>query len=440
MQSNPQISQVKIKCEYCGNNPVPHFVYWFFESLNILLSPIRQSFLKAFSFIRLPDASRIATKIGNFFGIISFNLDINKCKVERAKVLWEEAQKRGIKMEELLLFGKPFDVYAAEANQQVSKSASKQISKVIIFSGLPRPRNIDRVALDAMDDKAILKKKFVEAGLPVPKGGSVWNFGQAKKIFKDLECSVPIYGRPGWLINPPRLAPSETGRHATAIVKPRAGSRGRHSTTFVSTVDDLESAYKIAKQLCFWVVVEEQLFGPVYRATVINYELCGVLRGDSPQVVGDGLNSIMKLIEIKNLSPHPGIKDIKTDHDTEKFLARQNLKLTSVLTKGQIVSLSEKIGVSYGGSSSEDFEICHPDNKELFVKAAKVVSDPIIGFDFIIPDITKSYKEQKCGFLEANSLPFINLHHNPLLGKSRNVAAKVWDTILNDKNKKNEQK
>jgi cyanophycin synthetase len=104
------------------------------------------------------------------------------------------------------------------------------------------------------------------------------------------------------------------------------------------------------------------------------------------------------------------------------------------LAKGQGVSLSEKIGVNYGGSSCEDFEICHPDNKELFVQAARLVNDPIVGFDFIIPDITKSWKGQKCGFLEANSLPFIDLHYNPLLGKPRNVAAKVWDTILNDKN------
>jgi cyanophycin synthetase len=95
----------------------------------------------------------------------------------------------------------------------------------------------------------------------------------------------------------------------------------------------------------------------------------------------------------------------------------------------QTINLSEKIGVNYGGSSSEDFDICHPDNRQIFEKAAKVLGDPIVGFDFIIPDITKSWKEQKSGFIEVNSLPFINLHHDPLLGKPRNVAAKVWDMV-----------
>ena len=103
--------------------------------------------------------------------------------------------------------------------------------------------------------------------------------------------------------------------------------------------------------------------------------------------------------------------------------------LNYIPSAGDRINLSEKIGVNYGGSSSEDFEICHPDNKQLFVRAAKVLGDPVVGFDFIIADITKSWKEQKSGFIEVNSLPFINLHHDPLLGRPRNVAAPVWDML-----------
>jgi glutathione synthase/RimK-type ligase-like ATP-grasp enzyme len=81
---------------------------------------------------------------------------------------------------------------------------------------------------------------------------------------------------------------------------------------------------------------------------------------------------------------------------------------------GEIVYLSEKIGVSYGGLSAEEYDIAHPENKKLFEKAAQVFGDVIIGFDFMIPDITRPWREQRCGFLEANSVPFINLHHTPL--------------------------
>lgn len=302
-------------------------------------------------------------------------------------------------MKELLIFGKGFDTYVT----RIKNKETEENFHEIVFSGLLRPRGYDDRALDAMDDKLLLKRKLSQAHIPVPQGGDAWNLYSAKKIFNTITKPV--------------------------IVKPRSGSRGRHSTTFITTEKDLIKAYHIAKQLCFWVIVEEHLEGPVYRGTVINYKLEGVLRGDSPFVVGNGTNTIEKLISEKNSKSHPGVKDIVISPHIETYLGRQNLLVTSILENGKKIFLTEKIGVGYGGSSSEDFEMCHPDNKELFERAARVVGDPIIGFDFIIPDITKSYAQQRCGFLEANSLPFINLHHDPLLGKPRNVAGAVWDMI-----------
>ncbi len=411
MTKSKEVKQFAEKktCEYCGNNPVPHFVYWYFESLNLFLAPIRRVVLynnfslkiKKFFAKILP--INFWLKIFVFFRVITFNTNIEKCKVTRAKVLWQEANQRGIEFKELLLFGRPFDVY--EAGYQAPTKSYK-----LVFSGLPRPKNYDDRNLDRMDDKGWLKNILLKNNLPVPLGGYASSWLGAKKIFNNIQ--------------------DKSKENLLVIVKPRAGSRGRHSTTFVSSLEQLKEAYKIAKQLCFWVMVEEQLTGPVYRATLINYELCGVLRGEQPQVVGDGFHNIAQLVDIKNQRSHLGVSAIKMDLAMETFLTKQGLKFSFVPQMGRSVTLSEKIGVNYGGSSSEDFDICHPDTKDMFVRAAKVVGDPIVGFDFIIPDITKSYKQQRCGFIEANSLPFINLHHEPLLGKLRNVAAKVWDMVL----------
>jgi len=407
---------MKAACPYCGNNPVPHRLYWYEESLNILLTPFRlklvynpvSRFFKDKLFLPFSAALFLPAKL---LGIIRLQNDPAKCKVRRAQVLWEEANRRGIAMSELLLFGRPIDVYVAEKKEisnfkfQISNKCQRSNVKgqMLVFSGLPRPKGSDSLWLEMMDDKFLLKQKFLRAGLPVARGGSVTGMSGALKIFNTIDKPV--------------------------IVKPRAGSRGRHTTTFVFTEADLRKAVKVAKQLCHWVIVEEQLLGPVSRATIINGKLAGVLRGDPPQIVGDGSHTIVELINIKNAQPHPGVKDIAADASCKVFLSRQNLTLSAVLEKGRTVNLTEKIGVNYGGSSSEDFEICHPDNKDLFLRAAEAVGDPIVGFDFIIPDIAASWKNQKCGFIEANSLPFINLHHDPLLGKPRNAAALVWDML-----------
>lgn len=386
------------QCKYCGNNPIPHFTHWYFETLNILFTPFRRFLFYNPVSLVLGDLFGNTGLSGWFLSVLKAlrlaRLQANpaECKVRRAQVLWEEASKRGITMKQLVFLGKPLDCYIAEGDTEPGR---------LIFFGLPRPSKNKSRALDWMDDKQIFKKFLKDNHLPTPEGSSVASLRQALKIFGRI--SKPV------------------------IVKPRAGSRGRHSTTFVSTPEDLKKAFRVAKQLCYWVVVEEQLTGPVYRATVIDFKLCGVLRGDAPQVTGDGVNTIRELVALKNSKPHPGVKDIRLDKPAENFLARQNLSLDSVPKSGQAVALSEKIGVNYGGSSSEDFDSCHPDNQALFTEAARKLGDPIVGFDFIIPDITKTWRGQKCGFIEANSLPFINLHHDPLLGRPSNVAAKVWD-------------
>lgn len=388
------------QCTYCGNNPVPHFTHWYFETVNIILTPIRRVLFYN-SLVRWLGSSFRKTgwvrKLVQWLAasrLIRYQNDIQQCRVRRAQVLWEEALCRGIEMKQLVFLNKPLDIYTAR--QPVS-------GKEIVFFGLPRPIYNQQDSLDWMDDKRMFKNFCLKHNLPVPAGDSVTRLYQARKLFDSLEKPV--------------------------IVKPRSGSRGRHSMTYVSNQAELTQAFKVAKQLCHWVMVEEQLSGPVYRATVINFELCGVLRGDSPQVIGDGVLNIKQLAENKNMNLPTGVKPVKLDSQAERFLRRQGLSFEDVPKSGTVVFLSEKIGVNYGGSSSEDYEICHPDNKALFMRAARALGDPIVGFDFIIPDITRSWRFQKCGFIEANSLPFINLHHDPLLGRSRNVAAKVWDMI-----------
>src|SRR5581483_10107760 len=103
-----------------GNNPVPHFLTWYYESLNVWLTPLRGFLLNNYFSRQVKNwMGKVlpARALVTFFAaikVISFNEDVTKCKVRRAQVLWEEARRRGIKMKEVKLFGKPIDVYAAD--------------------------------------------------------------------------------------------------------------------------------------------------------------------------------------------------------------------------------------------------------------------------------------------------------------------------------------
>jgi len=382
------------RCQYCGNNPIPHSIHNFYESIDIMLSPIRRGVANSIFGIA-------ADKIGNLaglglitllqpLGLVKVNKDISKIKFDRARALWKEAEARGIPMEEIKPFNQSIDLYKARVR-----------GKDMYFMNLPRLEHVGTSNLTWVDDKLLLKKKMKAGGFPVADGGAFLTYYHALQTFRKLEKPV--------------------------IVKPRAGSRGRHTTTFVYTEEEFKQAYKIAKKLCAWVLVEEHLLGDVQRATVIGGKLVGVLGANSPQVTGDGKNTIAELIKIKDQQRPERVKEIQVN---PTFLERQGLKLETVLPEGKTVSLSEKVGINYGGTSYDCTDEMHPETKDMLTRAGQSLNISILGFDYIIPDITKSYKEQKSGILECNGAPFIQLHDNPLIGKSINAAKHVWDLVV----------
>lgn len=385
----------KETCRYCGNNPVPHFVTWVNESMMILFTPLNyiasNRYVHAVLGNLLNGLFKLYLRIAERLGWVTYNQDITAvANSPRATVLWAEANERGIPMESVKFFGKEVDYYRV-----------KLPTGPLYFRGLPRPDSADKRALLWMDDKAILKEFFSRAGIPVPRGGSFSTYAPLAASFRYLPKPV--------------------------IIKPRLGSRGRHTTTFIYTEEQLKKAFRVAKQLCHWVVMEEHLVGAVYRGTVIGGKLAGVLGGDPPRVSGDGALTIRELIEKKNNERPEGAGEVKIHDGLIEFLERNHYTLDTVLEAGTMIDLTEKIGVSYGGTSFEVTDTTHPDIKTALERAAEVVNDPILGFDFIIADITKSPDSQKWGIIECNAIPFINLHHHPQYGTPRNVAGNVWD-------------
>ncbi len=385
------------KCLYCGNNPIPHQVHKFYESIDIAFGPIRR-------FLSQTWLGRFGDKFGNLvglgvfkiletFGWVQINTSIENIKYDRARVLWAEANRRGQPLEEIKPFNRSIDLYRTKIQ-----------NKDFWFMNLPRKEHVATSNLTWVDDKWLLKKKLREHNIPTAAGGAFVSYASAKRMFDSLEKPV--------------------------IVKPRAGSRGRHTTTFIYSAEDFKQAFKIAKQLCTYVVVEEHLFGDVQRGTVIGGKLIGVLGGSSPQVTGDGINTIAELIKQTDAIRPSGVKEIQIN---PYFMQRQDLSLDTILPKDKTVSLSEKIGVNYGGTSFDATPYTHPETKAMLEKAGQVLDVSIVGFDFIVPDIRQSYKEQKSGIIEANGAPFINLHHDPLIGEPINAAKAVWDLILETK-------
>jgi cyanophycin synthetase len=280
--------------------------------------------------------------------------------------------------------------------------------KTIVFDGLPRPGFEESEALKWMDNKGTMKTKFIKEGLPVAAGGVAFTKNGALKIFNKITKPV--------------------------ITKPNLGSRSRHTMIHIDTSEKLIIGFKKAKKLSPLVVIEEELRGYLFRGTLVGGKLVGVVKRDQPEVKGDGVHTLRELLDEENKRPErdgPIFHKIIIDKEAEIELERQNVKLSDVIEAGKIVTFSEKTSRGCGGTTTEVTDITHPDNLKMLEHVAKFVNDPLIGVDFIMEDIGKSWKEeQHCGIIECNSLPFIDLHHYVMFGKSNNVAGKLWDLVL----------
>lgn len=381
-------------CTYCGNNPVPHHLVKSQEALSILTEPFDR-LAKKIGLRRLIDPLALKLlpgflKVLEKIKIISYNADINLVQTTRSKVIWQEAQRRGIPMEQIVIFGRKSDFFRATVG-----------GKTIYFESLPIPAERSTESQEWLDDKVKLKEKLLAAGLPASRGGGFKDWQSMLKVFRMLRKPV--------------------------IIKPALGSRGRHTTTYIYTEEQLKKAFRIGKQIADRLVMEEHLFGSVYRGTIVNGKLVGVLRGDPPRITGNGVSTIKELVEMKNKNRHAAVHEVVLTGYIEEFLARNNYTPSTVLPKGKTIDLLEKIGIGYGGYKAEEIEITHPKIKAVLEQAGALIDAPVMGFDFIIPDITADPDNQFWGIIECNSLPFIDLHHFPLEGKPVNVAGYVWD-------------
>ncbi len=253
------------------------------------------------------------------------------------------------------------------------------------------------------DDKFILKEEFIKNNIPVPHyfSFSIFYPQNVEKIFSKFKTPI--------------------------IVKPRVGSRGRHTVTNIRTLEEFKAGINIAKQICSYLVAEEHLDGYVCRATLVSGKLVGFYRGGAPFVVGDGEKTVEQLIVEKDEKRPDRVEKVLVNDELKNHVARSGFRMNDILPAGTHLSLTHRTGRFYGGVTREMWGELHPSFVPILERAAAVVNIPVIGFDCIVPDPTKDAVGQRWGIIECNTLPFIDLHYYALEGKPQNIAGKIWD-------------
>ena len=269
------------------------------------------------------------------------------------------------------------------------------------------------IAVETACDKQATKDVLASCGLPVPKGKVVRSL---KDIFKVAETlKFPL------------------------VIKPLCGRQGQGVITNIKDKDELFNVVNCMDKHVKEFILEKYYEGHDYRLLVIDGKLIAASLRLPPFVIGNGHDSIRRLIEIENKNPLRGkghekpMTKIPFNYTVTCFLEKFGLHLNSVPAKGEVVQVVGNANLSTGGQAIDVTDEVHPAIKEIAETAAKVVGLDIAGIDFISKDISKPFDPQTSAIIEVNAAPGIRMHHFPSKGKSRDVGKAIVDYLFKDR-------
>ena len=266
------------------------------------------------------------------------------------------------------------------------------------------------IAVELASDKEETNGILHDLGLPVP----------AQMLVRTRRDAVRAAERIGYPV----------------VLKPLAGNHGRGVSINLRTGEEVETAFEKACEHGKTIIVESYIDGFDHRLLVVDGQLVAAAKRVPGHVVGDGRNTIERLVEMVNEDPRRGVGHEKVltrlefDHQAERLLAKLGYDKDTVPKKGEVVYLRSTANLSTGGTAIDVTDVIHPDNREMAIRAIRAVDLDIGGVDFLTKDITLSYREAGGGICEVNAGPGFRMHVAPSEGTPRDVAGPVIDMLF----------
>lgn len=257
-------------------------------------------------------------------------------------------------------------------------------------------------------DKDLTKTLLQACGVPVPEGRLVDSPEDAWEAAEEI--GVPV------------------------VVKPRDGNHGRGVATELMLREEVESAYKLAREEGSGVIVERFIRGSEHRLLVVGGRVVAAARGESVSVVGDGNSTLTELINSQiNIDPRRGITEaeplslILPDEDSAvRFeLLRQGFKPESIPPQGTQVLIQRNGNVAFDVT-----DLVHPSIAAAAELAARVVGLDIAGVDMVIEDVSRPLPEQQAAIVEVNAGPGLLMHLKPADGEARPVGEAIVNSLF----------
>lgn len=270
----------------------------------------------------------------------------------------------------------------------------------------------DKVTNEAVrigKDKEKTKQLLHEAGIPVPEG----------KQFTEEASNEEIVTYASSLGLP-------------VVIKPTDGSFGRGVVSNITSTGELTYSLEYVRTELNEpdVIVEQYIPGDDVRLYVVGDQVVGAIKRLPPNIIGDGVNSIKALIELKNeqrsLNPRLVSCPIDVTNEVIDMIGRKGYTLETVLDQGEQLFLSTKGNISIGGDPIDVLDELPAEVKEMAVDALQAIPGLEHGaVDFIIN--TDKEATHQAVVLEINPTAQLGGILYPIKGKARDVPAAIID-------------
>ncbi len=238
------------------------------------------------------------------------------------------------------------------------------------------------------DDKQATKERLIAAGVPVPDG-----------ILID-RAALDATALDGFLERHPGKS---------FHIKPLSGSLaiGVHGHLSSEEVRPCIDQHKDRRLL-----IEEHVAGSYMRANVVDGRFVGAFERFPPRVTGDGIATIVELVERKNLSRrHRSLhlkRVVRLGAVEQACLAAQGLTLDSVLEPGVTALIRDTNSGDEGADYREATESASKMARALAVRSCLALDLVVGGVDLLIDEETGQHvvlEVNQCPMLKANVFP-----------------------------------
>lgn len=198
-------------------------------------------------------------------------------------------------------------------------------------------------------------------------------------------------------------------KHGSVVVKPARGEQGRGISVDVCGPDDLDRAIKAALRFCETVLIEKYMPGRDLRIIVIDFRVVAAAVRSRARIVGTGRHTIKQLIQKQSrrrAAATMGESRIPMDSETKRCVSLKGYELTDILPAEEVLEVRKTANLHTGGTIHDVTADLHPDLKQAARAAARAINIPVVGLDFLVPDV----RGPEYVIIEANERPGLANH------------------------------